>query len=198
MDFGILYYAIEDYLNDVIGEFSKKYPDINVSVHSYQALALGQDLLSGKIDVGLTQRVSLPDDPFLRIIDICRERMAVIFPNTHRLSRRKQVRVRELAQDTFVFMKNERWHESYIRELLVNDIPGEINVAYTEQIDTIGSTVFSKGAVAIVPGHVGGIQRKNLASALIAEENYALTMSLACRADNNNPAVAVFLKEVCQ
>jgi len=195
LNFGILYYAINDYLDDITMEIERICPSTNLSIHSYQPPGLGQDLLSRKIDLGLTHHVSLPEDPSLRTLNLHNEQMAVIFPDTHRFCGRKKVSVHELDKETFVFMTNEKWHEPYVRSLLARYLPGEIKVVYTEQIDTVRSTVLSEDAIAILAEHVTNVGLKGIESAMFVEDDMQIMIVLAYMEGNENPALAAFLKE---
>ena len=193
--FGIIYYAIGYYLDSVVGEIEKVCPGADVSVRSFQSPGLSRDLLAGKIDLGLTYRASLPEDPALCISDLREERMALVFPATHRLAGRQTVSAKELGEEVFVFMKSEGWHEVYVRSLLSKHIQGEIKCAHTEQIDTLGSAVHGMNAVAVVSEHDANAGWRKVSSALIEEEDFRITISLACMAGNDNPTLATFLRK---
>ncbi|MCL2493731.1 MAG: LysR family transcriptional regulator [Clostridiales bacterium] len=194
LNFGILYYAINDFLDDIVLEIERVCPGVDASVHSCQSPGLCQDLISGKLDLGLTHRVSLPKDPPLRVLDIRNERLAILFSIAHRFGGREKISARELGDEIFVFMKSEPWHEAYVKSLLSRYLPGEIKTVYTEQIDTVRSAVANNGAVFVVANHIANAGLKNLASALFEEEDLTIMMSLAYRDDNENPALAAFLE----
>jgi len=193
--FGIIYYAIGYYLDSVVSEIEKVCPGVNVSVRSFQSPGLSQDLLAGKIDLGLTYRASLPEAPALCISDLRKERLAVLFPAAHRFNGRKTVSAQELGEEVFVFMKSEKWHELYIRSLLSDYIPGEMKCLYTEQIDTLGSSIVNMNAVAIVAEHDANAGWRKLSNALIEEDEFHITVSLAYMADNENPTLASFMRK---
>ncbi|MCL2111259.1 MAG: LysR family transcriptional regulator [Clostridiales bacterium] len=195
--FGIIYYAIESYLDNIVHEIERLCPGAYISIRSFQSPELWRDLLARKIDLGLTYRASLPKDQALCISDVCKERMVVVFPTDHRLSGLKTVSAQELGDETFVFMKSEKWHELYVKPLLSKYIPGELKCIYTEQIDTLASSAISMNAVAIVAEHDANAGWRKLSSALIEEEDFNITVSLAHMADNDNPTLTSFMRKRC-
>jgi DNA-binding transcriptional LysR family regulator len=190
---GILYYAIEDYMESIIGSYERSYPNIEVSIESCQPPQLNRDLLAGRIDVGLTHRVSLPNNPALRIVDINSEPMIVLLSEEHRLHGKTEISVVDLKDDPFVFMESEPWHEPYVTALLQAQGLSDIKVIHTEQIDTLANTVINNNAVSIVAGHLASINRKRIEHAAIVEKPFSITMSLAYLEGNDNPALEVFL-----
>ena len=192
--FGIIYYAIDYYLDSIVNEIEEICPGVYLNVRSLQSPELSRDLLARKIDLGLTYRVSLPEDPSVCISDLQSESLALVFPAAHRFNGRKTVSVQELGEEVFVFMKSEKWHELYIRSLLSKYITGEIKCIYTEQIDTLGSSIINMNAVAIVAEHDANAGWRKLSSALIEEEDFEIMVSLAYMADNGNPTLKTFLQ----
>jgi DNA-binding transcriptional LysR family regulator len=191
---GILYYAIDDYLDDVFASFELCYPNLTVSVRSFQPPELNRALLDGVIDIGLTHQPSLPEHEGIQQRLICEEPLAVILPETNPLSSKKRISVEELKDETFVFLESETWHEPYIRRLLAQHGLTPAQIRYAEQIDTLATTVLHEGGVAIVAAHVAGGKRKGMASVAFKESDMVITMVLASLEGSDNPSLRLFLE----
>ncbi|MDR1183241.1 MAG: LysR family transcriptional regulator [Coriobacteriales bacterium] len=191
---GILYYAIDDYLDDVFASFELRYPKLTVSVRSFQPPELNRALLDGVIDVGLTHRPSLPEHEGVQQRLICEEPLVVILPKANPLSGRERISVEELKDETFVFLESEIWHEPYVRRLLARHGLTPVNSRYTEQIDTLATTVMHEGGVAVAAAHVASGRRKGLTSAAFKESDMVVAMVLANLEVNDNPSLRLFLE----
>jgi len=84
-------------LSSIVAELRQRQPRVQVkllpmiSTEQWQALRLGQ--------IALAYGNELPDDPILRSIELSRTRIGIRLPSEHRLARKAELRVADLAQE---------------------------------------------------------------------------------------------------
>ena len=192
LSIGLLYYAIDGYFESVIRPISKIAPNIDVSIVSYQPPKLAEDLLKGKIDLGLTLKPAAPLGDNVRVIDINEEKMVLLCSECHPLAKRREVEAAQLRGQRFVFMEKENWQEPHVMKIL-ND--NNIEIAekfYTEQIDTLTETIIDKNAVLILSSHISSMKRKSIKFLRIKHDDFKIRISAIFMADNTNPCLNIF------
>jgi DNA-binding transcriptional LysR family regulator len=194
--FGILYYAIEDYLERSLKRFRRQCPAVDISVHSFQPLALADALLTGNIDAGLTHALSVPSDKRCASVSVGSEPLVALLSQKHPLAESDKISINDLAHERFVFIEREAWHQSHIESLLLKHQIQPTGVILTEQIDTLPIAVLKHKAVTIVPSHVGRISWTGLAHARFKERSLRIEMAVAYSTDNKNPVLKMLIQSL--
>jgi DNA-binding transcriptional LysR family regulator len=86
-------------LSDLLGSYHRRHPDVNLVLQELRVQQQVDALIEGQLQVGLlTVRV---EHPRIRLTPLERQRLLIALPATHRLARRRSLRLAELA--------SERW-----------------------------------------------------------------------------------------
>ena len=189
---------IDEYMGKFIKSFIKRYPEINVSIESCQPKELMMKLSNGEIEIGLTVKPAILFDNKIICKDIQKEKMIVILSVNNPLSHKKIVKLMELRNELFIFIKKERGHMPYLKDILNSkgyDIRQSI---YTDQIDTLSFTIQETGGISIVPNHILSMNRKDITSLDIEDDDFYITTSFVWKRDNNNPSLKLFNESLDQ
>lgn len=137
-------------LPTVISAFREKYPLVKYELHQNAYHALIEGVMKGDIDIALlgpvpTNEKKVKGEPLFT------ESIVAILPKRHRLAKRKQLRLIELKDDSFVLFP-----KGYIlRKLIENaclDIGFEPNVTFEGQdIDAIKGLVSAGLGISLIP-----------------------------------------------
>jgi DNA-binding transcriptional LysR family regulator len=191
---GILYYAIDGYLETVINPMRKIAPGIDLSVVSYQPPKLAEDLAQGKIDLGLTLKPAVPSGAEVREVEINEEKLVLLCPEGHPLAKRRKVEASHLDGQRFVFMAKENWQEPYITDILSKNNIKIAETYYTEQIDTLADSIINNNAISILAGHARSMNRKGIKFVQIKNNSFKIAISVVFMADNKNPCLNIFIE----
>ena len=89
-------------LLSALQEFSRAAPAARVDLDRLSSEAQVAEIAAGRADVGLARMPILHRHPAVQILPLAEERLSVALPHTHRLARRKQLTLAELAGEAFV------------------------------------------------------------------------------------------------
>ncbi len=103
---------------DIICEFNKRYPQLNLSVNGEGAWRIQQMISRGEIDMGVITGKEIPDD--LETRHFRREEVVVCVPRQHRFAQRSTITLEEFAGEPLVFFKEGY----YLRELIGEVLKG--------------------------------------------------------------------------
>ncbi|RII29100.1 MAG: LysR family transcriptional regulator [Geobacter sp.] len=103
---------------DIIYEFKRRYPQLNLSVNGEGAWRIQQMISRGEIDMGVITGKEIPDD--LETRHFRREEVVVCVSREHRFAKRKSVTLEEFAGEPLIFFKEGY----YLRELIGEVLKG--------------------------------------------------------------------------
>jgi len=89
-------------LLSALQEFSRAAPAARVDLDRLSSEAQVAEIAAGRADLGLVRLPILHRHPAVRILPLAEERLSVALPHAHRLARRKQLALAELAGEAFV------------------------------------------------------------------------------------------------
>ena len=139
-------FSINGVLPSILDTFKEKYPDISVDLVYMPSHTQHKALLDHEIDVGfLIGPLALDGiDTFRAAL----ERIVVILPKRHRLAGRKQLSLKELADEKFILGTESGWSEfrHYIFTICMN-------AGFTPQVVQEAST--SSGIFGLVAANMG-------------------------------------------
>lgn len=84
-----------------LNTFRRLYPQVELTLVEERSIALVQSVRQGRIDLAFV-RLPIGDDREVEFVPLSDERMVVALPKDHALSRRKSVRLVDLAEEAFV------------------------------------------------------------------------------------------------
>lgn len=146
---GLLYYAIDDYFSDFLTLFMKKYPNIQVSCHTYQPQALLNDLMNGKLDVASLLTCPGVGIEGLRCQRIGESRIIAILREDNPLAMASSVSLEALASCPLVVLRQDEYSNRLTRQVLKKNSVFFSDSVYTDNIETVPLTVRMTGGVHI-------------------------------------------------
>jgi len=86
---------------DIVRQFRKANPEVEFSLRNFLTAEQVQMLESGSLDIGFL-RVPIEKHSALDVVTVHREPFVLVVPSSHKLAKRKRVRLREVAGQDFV------------------------------------------------------------------------------------------------
>jgi DNA-binding transcriptional LysR family regulator len=86
---------------DIVRQFKKSNPDVEFSLRNIFTANQAQMLESGSLDLGFL-RMPVGEHAALDVVTVHREPFVLVVPSSHKLAKKKQVRLREVAGEDFV------------------------------------------------------------------------------------------------
>jgi DNA-binding transcriptional LysR family regulator len=88
---------------ELIKSFRTERPQVRFDLRQHGDAGLVEDLLGGVVDLAITG--DRPEHPQIESRRLLREPLRLVVPPDHRLARRRSVRLREVAEETFIILK---------------------------------------------------------------------------------------------
>jgi len=152
---GFVSTAGSEIVPDIVRQFRKSNPDVQFSLRNILTAEQVQMLESGALDVGFL-RVPIGEHSALDLATVHREPFVLVVPSSHKLAKRKRVRLREVAGEEFVMY--ERTYAPGFHDLIfgiLRDAGIAPNVSQTAaEIPFLISLVASGMGITIVPASV--------------------------------------------
>jgi DNA-binding transcriptional LysR family regulator len=189
---GVLYYAIDRYLTPLLEDFASAYPNINISVSSYQPLQLANDLISDKIEVGLFEAGDCNTNHLLKSHTISKEKLAILVSSDHIFASMDKVSLKDLANQTLVFMRDNRWLSQRIMQYLSSFGLEHYDIQYSDHIDTLAMKIIETNGIAIVPEHLESMKRNRI-SLLPLDDDLSINLCLVHKKSNTNPSIKLLI-----
>ncbi|WP_411344155.1 cidABC operon transcriptional activator CidR [Paenibacillus sp. WLX1005] len=89
----------------IIGEFHQLYPNVTIQLFEDGGKKVESDVVNGSLDIGMT--VLPVAENVLEHFSFREEKLNLLVPTTHRLVGRKQVEMKELAEDSFIIFRED-------------------------------------------------------------------------------------------
>lgn len=185
-------------LPNVLRHFRDNHPDVELALHGMLTSEQLEALSKGSIDVGIMRlRPTASLDEYKSEL-ILREPFVVALPMEHRLARRRDIHIRNLAQEKFVMLPATPGGGLY-RQILELCLQAKFEPKIVQVAIETRSVVGLVGAgigISIVPSSV---QRMNISNVVYRRlrgvRSYA-EMVMVWRKDGETPVVAQFLRAV--
>ena len=185
--------ATYDVIPHLLREHRRRFPDVEVILREMSTPAQVHALRSGEIDVGLLR---LPADTAdLAEHTVREDRMAVMLPETHPLSRRRRVPLRALAHEPLVLFPaapRPSWADTVVAACRAAGFEPVIAQEAMESA-TVVSFVAAGVGVAIVPEGLKVLARAGVAYRLVAPPAPVTRLAVVHRTGELVPTVASFL-----
>ena len=149
---GFISTAGSEIVPDIFREFRELNPEVEFSLRAITTADQVQMLETGSLDIGFL-RLPIREHSALHAVAVHRERFVLVVPASHRLAKRKRVRLREVSGEDFVMY--ERTYAPGFHDLVVGmlrDARIVPNVSQTAaEISTLISLVDAHMGIAILP-----------------------------------------------
>ena len=195
---GFLYYDRDYYVARIREVMKERYPNVKLSLHSYQPARLERDLLDGKLDAAIIYGVkgcTRKDVKFLPFLQIP---YWLIVDESHRLASKESVEIRDLDGEALLY-PSEKLELCRCEKALMAAFEADSvhlsGVIPIDNFDEVSWLLADTGAVYISPmanpkAYAGDTV------CLPMPERLRSDVSLVWRADNKNPAVSLLCSAI--
>lgn len=97
--------AMHSILPSILQDMKQKFPEIKIYLHELDSEEQRKALLSGQIDVGFVRSAVINDK--LLSVQVVEEPFALILPQKHPLALKRNLNLRDLAEDPFISFSKE-------------------------------------------------------------------------------------------
>ncbi len=189
-------------LPQVLLRFGEHAPQVRVLLHEMYTQAQFAALLDERIDVGLVRGAPRSDEQVegVRIDVIDREPLLLALPSGHRLGRRRQLRMEELAGEPFVVQPRELAPTLHGRLLHLAAHAGFTPLIgqQAQQLNGLLALVAAGIGLALVPASMQVVRLAGVSYVPLVDPDAFLLLAVASRKDNPSPVLAQFLQTVCE
>ncbi|TCF99258.1 LysR family transcriptional regulator [Paraburkholderia strydomiana] len=167
-------------------------PEIDVVLLELVSAAQIEAFAANTIDLGFLR--PLPSRQKLEFLLVDEEPLIVALPKRHMLCQFEQIALKQLDEQPFIMhspTQGKYFHDRIMGMLATEGV--NLNIAqYIDQTPTILSLVRAGLGVAILPASAQRFHYDNVEFRFIAQHSIQAEMSMASRADQDNPAVIAF------
>jgi len=167
-------------------------PEIDVVLLELVSAAQIEAFAANTIDLGFLR--PLPSRQKLEFLLVDEEPLIVALPKRHMLCQFEQIALKQLDEQPFIMhspTQGKYFHDRIMGMLATEGV--NLNIAqYIDQTPTILSLVRAGLGVAILPASAQRFHYDNVEFRFIAQHSIHAEMSMAWRADQDNPAVIAF------
>jgi DNA-binding transcriptional LysR family regulator len=180
----------------VIKEFRRRYEEIHLTLVESAPALQHRGLLAGTIDIAFTRPIQAAQSALLRSEHIQTEPLYAVVPVTHRLAKKRSIRIAELADDTFVL--NDRKHSPVVFDKVITLCAQAELTPRIGATATVGSgviTLVEAGeGVAILPEGSRSLGTDALVFIPLMDSGASVDLVIAWSVQHNNPAVQSFVE----
>ncbi len=152
---GFVSTAGSEIVPNIVRQFRESNPEVEFSLRNILTAQQVQMLEAGSLDIGFL-RLPIGEQSALDVVTVHREPFVLVVPSSHKLAKRKRVRLREVAGQDFVMY--ERTYAPGFHDLILGilrDTGIVPNVSQTAgEIPTLISLVASGMGITIMPASV--------------------------------------------
>src|SRR5258705_4028585 len=190
---GFISTAGNEIVPTIIRQFRELNAEVEFSLRNILTMDQIQMLEAGSLDIGFL-RLPIGGHSGLEIVTVHRERFMLVVPSSHRLAKRKRVRLREVSGQDFVMY--ERTYAPGFHDLIfgmLRDAGIIPNVRQTAgEMPTLISLVDSGMGIAILPASVAKRSVASVVACEIVDQIPKSEIGIAVRTGNRAPVVDNF------
>jgi DNA-binding transcriptional LysR family regulator len=190
---GFISTAGNEIVPKIVREFSDSNPEVEFSLRSIPTAPQVQMLESGMLDFGFL-RLPIGEHPALELLTVHREPFVVVVPSSHKLAKRKKVRLREISGENFVMYQRDYapgFHDLILGMLRDAGIVPHISQVAAE-IATLISLVDAQMGIAVLPASAVRHSVASVVACDIAGDVPWSEIALVCDRQVHGPVVDNF------
>jgi DNA-binding transcriptional LysR family regulator len=149
---GFISTAGQEILPNVVRLFKQLSPEVEFSLRSVPTTGQLQMLRSGSLDIGFL-RLPIAEQSAFEVVTVHREPFVLVVPSSHKLAKRRSVRLSEVSHESFVMYERayaEGFHDLILSTLRTAGIVPHISQTAAE-MSTLISLVDAQMGIAILP-----------------------------------------------
>ena len=191
---GMMYYSINRDFGPLLPVFKETYPLVKTSCGSYQPHTMFQDLLNGKIDVGILAASKYGEGQGIVFHQILSPHANAIMSSQHPLAEKELITMSDLEQETIILLEEDTYSTHVICEAMDRAGFTPKQTIFSDHIDTVPFMIQQTGGI-----HINGSGFKisgyedTLAYRPIENQEMSMPLALAYHKDNTNPALPKLL-----
>lgn len=136
----------------VIGKFRELYPDVTIQLVEDGAKKVGTDVENGVLDIGVV--LSPINEEMFHSFSLVEEKLMLLVHPSHALANRKTVSLSELAQESFVFFREDfALHDRILAECVQAGFQPHV-IYESSQWDFISEMVSANLGIALLPAPI--------------------------------------------
>ncbi len=182
-------------LHSFIAVFSKRHPEIEVSIMEQQCKELADYLELRNLDVAILIDQELKNRQGLSSMSLFHEKTCFAVPNTHPLANRKKITIEDLKDETILMNNhNSTCMNELVDNLIRSGIPSD-KFRFEEQPGVCLAMAVAGQELVSLPK---SFQQNNLPLSYVDYDSSvcSISHSLAWNSSTQNPAVKLFCEEV--
>ncbi len=194
---GFLNYTMGLYVSPIMDRIEELYPNMNIDLRPSNSSDIFDNLISGKIDIGLFMRVPLPNDDQLQFHNVYKEPLSAFVSERSPLCEYTSLQMVDLSKETFLEIDEvyQSSYESAIQKLcmLHNFIPK--NHYKVPNLEAAVLAVQRNKGIYILPRSAKTWNLPGVCAIDITDKDCYLYGCAAYRKANENPALPLVIKE---
>jgi DNA-binding transcriptional LysR family regulator len=188
--------VIHTFLPEGLRLFRERFPDVELILQELNTAEQTQSLHARRIDIGFLYLDA--QDPLLASQQLTRAPLMVVLPERHALAGRKSVRIRELAQESFI--ANTRSSEPVVRDAFISlchSAGFSPRIAQEAgSVQTVLGLVASGLGVCLLPDFIKNIRRPGVQYIPLSGSPPAVKLAVVWRSDDPSTLVKSFVKVI--
>ena len=190
---GFISTAGSELVADIVRQFRELNPEVEFSLRNILTAEQEQMLETGSLDIGFL-RLPIAPQSTLDVVTVHREPFVLVVPSSHKLAKRKRVRLREVSSEDFV-MYERTWAPGFHDLMfgILRDAGIVPNVTHTAgEVPTLISLVHSRMGITISPLSVVKHSTASVVACNIVDRIPMSEIGMAVRKGTRAPVVDSF------
>lgn len=198
INIGLLSAPVRKLLPNLVRQFRRKYPNINIHFNFYHLGQILEKLKTDEIDLAFTLSLGLQSIGGLETRSLCTQPHCIIMHQDHPLANRASINVAELAQETFVMLERQESPQGFdlVLAMCANHGFSPNIVSQTSRIETVLMIVDAGIGITILPRHLQLYNSPTLRFIHIEGDDHKVDVVASWKKINSNPSISLFIEEM--
>ena len=180
----------------VVNDYRKRYPQVSLSLQEMPSLRQIDAITHRTLDLGFLRPPEFEIEPAVSTFTLRHDRLVLVIPTTHRLARKKNVAIKELAEELFVMYSRDvgtGLHAQIVR--LCRNVGFEPDIAQeAREASTIIGLVAAGCGISILPESFQCIKMAGVCYRPLSDQGATTALMLARLNGEASALVDAFFK----
>lgn len=198
INIGFLAAPVRRFLPELIGKFTRLYPNIEIKLNHFSLGELNENLKKDDIDIVFAISMGFQDIDHLECIHLFNVSSCVFLHHQHPLANKGSLDLVDLAAESFVFRDRAeapQWYD-YSLALCAKSGFSPTIISHSKRIETVLMFVEAQLGIAIFPRYLEMYASPMIKIITIAGEENILNVVAYHKLTNKNPAIPLFLDQL--